>query len=188
MDALRDERGCAVQKLVEEELNSLHQQGKVKCVRAFDVVDEFVQLFAGPPRFRRPILAIVGGTNLGKSMLAAHVLNRIAEVLAFPAAEEVSDATPFLEVTVEDSTQLDLSDFDVSTHAGVLLDGVGDTLFLKRNREALQGRPKVCKGGKSGTMMYAYPYTLCRRAVVATFDLSAANLKLLHTDHWLSDS
>ena len=89
---------------------------------------------------------------------------------------------------MEDSTQLDLGDFDLSTHAGVLLDGVGDTLFLKRNREVLQGRPKVCKGGKSGTMMYAYPYTLCRRAVVATFDLSASNLELLQTDHWLSDS
>ena len=25
----------------------------------------------------------------------------------------------------------------------------------------------------------------CRRAVIATFDLSAQNLDLLHTDHWL---
>ena len=30
-------------------------------------------------------------------------------------------------------------------------------------------------------------YSLCRRAVVATFDLSAANLGLLETDHWLSN-
>ena len=189
MDALRDERGCAIQRLVEEELSALHDHGKVLHMRDFEIVDEFVQLFAGPPRFRRPILAIVGGTNLGKSMLAAHVLNKVAEVLTIPAAsiEQAGDDTPFLEVTVEDSMQLDLSDFDVSMHAGVLLDGVGDTLFLKQNREALQGRPKVCKGGKSGTMMYAYPYTLCRRAVVAIFDLSAANLRLLHTDHWLSD-
>ena len=151
MDALRDERGCAVQKLVEEELSLLHHHGKVKAVREFAAVDEFVQLFAGQPRFRRPILAIVGGTNLGKSLLATHVLSKVAEVLAFPAAptEQVGVATPFLEVTVEDSMQLDLSGFDVSTHAGVLLDGVGDTLFLKRNREALQGRPKVCMGGKS---------------------------------------
>ena len=37
-------------------------------------------------------------------------------------------------------------------------------------------------------MMYAYPFTLCRRAVVATFDLSAANLEMLRTDHWLSDA
>ena len=37
-------------------------------------------------------------------------------------------------------------------------------------------------------MMYSYPFTLCRRAVVATFDLSATNLPLLKTDHWLSDS
>jgi hypothetical protein len=36
--------------------------------------------------------------------------------------------------------------------------------------------------------MYSYPFTLCRRAVVVTFDLSAKNLALLQTDHWLSDS
>ena len=36
-------------------------------------------------------------------------------------------------------------------------------------------------------MRYAYPYTLCRRGVVATFDLTAAGLDLFQTDHWLSD-
>ena len=36
-------------------------------------------------------------------------------------------------------------------------------------------------------MMYAYPYTLCRRAVVATLDTSAKNLHLFSTDPWLSD-
>ena len=36
-------------------------------------------------------------------------------------------------------------------------------------------------------MMYAYPYTLCRRGVVATFDLSASNLDMFETDHWLSN-
>ena len=50
-----------------------------------------------------------------------------------------------------------------------------------------QGQPKLCWGGKSQTMMYAYPYTLARRAVVATMDLSARNLHLLETDHWLAD-
>ena len=69
----------------------------------------------------------------------------------------------------------------------MLLDGVADAMILKKNREALQGRPKVCKGGKSATMMYAYPYTLCGRGVVATFDLSAANLDMFETDHWLSN-
>ena len=190
MEALRDERGCAVQELIEAELNLLRSAGKVKEMKKFEFLDEFVALFKGAPRFRRPMLVVVGGTNLGKSMLAAHVLRQVAHTLALPSGrdEVASTSTPYLEVTVEDSTQLDLGDFDLSTHAGVLLDGVGDTLFLKRNREVLQGRPKVCKGGKSGTMMYAYPYTLCRRAVVATFDLSASNLELLQTDHWLSDS
>ena len=36
-------------------------------------------------------------------------------------------------------------------------------------------------------MLYSYTYTLCRRGVVATFDLSASNLHLFKTDHWLSD-
>ena len=36
-------------------------------------------------------------------------------------------------------------------------------------------------------MMYSYAFTLCRRAVVATLDLSAQNIHLLSTDHWLSD-
>ena len=35
-------------------------------------------------------------------------------------------------------------------------------------------------------MMYAYIFTLARRAVVVTMDLSAANLHLLEQHHWLS--
>jgi hypothetical protein len=62
---------------------------------------------------------------------------------------------------------------------------VGDTLWLWRHREVLQGRPKKCRGGKSATMMCSYPFTLARRAVVATMDLTAKNLHLLKTNHWL---
>ena len=36
-------------------------------------------------------------------------------------------------------------------------------------------------------MIYAYSFTLARRAVVVTMDLSARNLHLLRSDHWLSD-
>ena len=71
-------------------------------------------------------------------------------------------------------------------HAGVLLDGVGDAMILKHNRESLQGRAKASKGGQSATNMYAYRYTFCRRAVVATLDLSAVNLDQFQKDHWLS--
>ena len=91
------------------------------------------------------------------------------------------------EVIVENNEHLDFSDFDVRCHAGVLLDGVGDAMILKTNREALQGRPKLAKGAQSATMMYSYKYTLCRRGVVATFDLSAANLEALRNDHWLQN-
>ena len=51
----------------------------------------------------------------------------------------------------------------------------------------MQWRPKTCKGGKSATMKFSYPFTLARRAVVVTMDLNAANLHLFDTDHWLSD-
>ena len=80
---------------------------------------------------------------------------------------------------------MDLAEFDRRIHAGVILDGVGDALFLKRHREALQGRPKMVKGAKSATNVYSYAYSFCGRAVVATFDLSAQNLGELESDHWL---
>ena len=67
------------------------------------------------------------------------------------------------------------------------MDGVADVELLKPHRETLQGQPKVCKGGKSTTMIYTYCYTLARRAIVVTMDLSARNLHLLRSDHWLSD-
>ena len=36
-------------------------------------------------------------------------------------------------------------------------------------------------------MVYSYPFTLCRRAVVATMDLSASNCDVFENHHWLSD-
>ena len=178
LDALRDEREASVQEHVAGQVRLLREANMFKEVRQFDVVDRFIGLFTGSPKFRRPLLAVVGGTNLGKSMLAADILERVAKTMGLPG---------FLEVTVEGTDTLDLAEFDHREHSGVLLDGVGDAMFLKQHREVLQGRPKVCKGAKSATMIYAYPFSLCRRAVIATFDLSAANLALLKTDHWLAD-
>ena len=174
----RDEREMAVIAHVSREMAALKASGALQTARQLPEVDAFVGLFSGPPKLRRPMLAIIGGTNLGKSVLAADVLLKVGAVLGLHE---------FLEITVEGDAHLDLSDLDVVRHSGVLLDGVGDVAFLKKNREVLQGRPKVCKGGKSATMMYAYPYTLCRRAVVSTFDLTAVNLGLFRSDHWLSD-
>ena len=59
--------------------------------------------------------------------------------------------------------------------------------LVLRHREALQGRPKVCKGGKSATNVYSYDYLFARRAIVATFELSAQHLDAFMTDHWLSN-
>ena len=116
LDALRDEREDSVQEHVASEARLLREAKMLKDVRQFDVVDKFAALFTGGPKFRRPILAVVGGTNLGKSMLAATVLERIAKAMGFPG---------FLEATVEGSDALDLGEFDHRKHAGVLLDGVG---------------------------------------------------------------
>ena len=49
----------------------------------------------------------------------------------------------------------------------------------------LQGRPAKFYGGRSTTMMYSYPVTLARRAVAVTMDVTAANVHLLRTNHWL---
>ena len=147
-------------------------------VKTFPEVEKFLSYFERTGRwFRRPMLAIIGGTNLGKSVLAADVLRRVGLLVNAPG---------FLEITVESNAALDLAEFDVQSHSGVLLDGVGDAQILKVNRESLQGRAKVSKGGQSATNMYAYKYTLARRAVVATFDLSAVNLDQFVEDHWLS--
>ena len=100
---------------------------------------------------RRPILVLIGGTNLRKSLLAADVLRRVGDILG------IHD---FVEITVEDDGHLDFSGFDVARHAGVILDGIGDAQVLVDNRESLQGRPKVSFGGKSSTMMYSYPIHL----------------------------
>ena len=177
-DVLRSERERAIDEHLNHELAMIRAECPELPVKTFPTLNAFVDLFRRP-QFRRPILAIVGGTNLGKSMLATKVLSEVARLLELPS---------FLEVTVEGDTLMDLSEFDLTKHAGVLLDGVGDVLMLKQHREALQGRPKKCRGGKSATMMYSYAFTLCRRAVVATMDLSAKNLHLLTTDHWLTDS
>ena len=92
-----------------------------------------------------------------------------------------------MEVTVEGNEHLDLTGFDHRVHSGVLLDGVGDAFFLRGHREVLQGRAKECKGAQSATNVYAYTYTLARRAVIATFDLSAAHLEAFDAHHWLRD-
>ena len=176
-EVLRSEREKAIDKHLKQERESLCNVDPDKPMREFPELTTFVTSFTRSLR-RRPIVLIVGGTNLGKSMLAASVLQRVGKVL---------DVPDYLEVTVEDDTNLDLSEFDLAQHAGVLLDGVSDVLMLKRHREALQGRMKKARGGKSSTMIYSYQFTLCRRAVLVTMDLSAKNLHMLLTDHWLSN-
>ena len=176
-DVAKQELELAVEEHVAAQLVSLNAVSPLQQFRQFAEIDSFVKSFK-EPRWRRPILLLVDGTNTGKSLLGAHVLREVAKVL---------DVCSHVEVTVEADEALDFSSFDHRLHAGVLLDGVGDTMTLWRHREMLQGRPKTCWGGRSATMMYAYPFTLARRAVVVTMDLTAQNLYLLKTNHWLKD-
>ena len=167
--AQRYEKEAAIRDAVATAQAQLAPMVRDRC--DFDEIDEFKRMVLGTA-FRRPMLAIIGASGLGKSMLGAAVLREFGP--------------EFLELTVEDNEHLDMSDFDYARHSGLLLDGVGDVLFLKKNREALQGRAKACKGGMSATMLYSYPFTLVNKPVIATFDLSAKNLQLFDNDHWLS--
>ena len=177
LDVIRDEHEQRVKDHVKAEYAAAESQEPLRDPLAMAAIDAFVAAF-GTGAWRRPFLIIVGATHFGKSGLARYVLRRLAAQLGLGG---------FLEVTVEEDRNLDLSNLRVHEHAGVLLDGVADVLLLKPHHETLQGQPKVCWGGKSSTMMYAYAFTLARRAVVATMDLSARNLHLLRTDHWLSN-
>ena len=178
-EALRDTKARAVGNLVSTELALLKSGNDYQQPRIFPEVVEFVDKFRAAA-WRRPALLILGATNLGKSMLAASVLEQVGVALGLPSAG-------FAEVTVEDDEHIDFSDLDPEKHAGMLLDGVSDVKLLQHNRETLQGRPKQLKGARSATMKFSFPFALCRRAVVITMDLSAKNLHLLSTDHWLKD-
>ncbi|CAK0869410.1 unnamed protein product [Prorocentrum cordatum] len=171
------EREGFLQKHLAVELAELERADPVRPAQQFPETAEFVQLFSKPMR-RRPILVIFGGTNLGESILAGSVLEDVAKMLHLPGV---------VEVTVEEDSNLDLAEFDLAKHSGVLLDGAGGAMMLKRHRGALQGRPKMSRGGKSATKMYSYPLTLCRRAVVVTMDPSAKNLHEFRACHWLSN-
>ena len=124
--AQRYEREAAIREAVTAAEARLEPMVKQRC--EFDEIQEFKRAVLGVA-FRRPVLAIIGASGLGKSMLAAAVLREFGP--------------KFLELTVEDNEHLDMADFDYGCHAGLLLDGVGDVLFLNKNREALQGRAKV---------------------------------------------
>ena len=134
--AERYEKECAVAAHVQQEARMLDKE--LEQMKVYPEIESFIDLFKPDVvKFRRPILALIGGTNLGKSMLAAHVLKRVAAALGLPSR---GDEPSYLEVTVENNEHLDLSEFDIRFHGGVLLDGVGDALILKKNREALPGQ------------------------------------------------
>ena len=128
-EVARGELERAVHDHVDQEAESIKTDVAVSPFRTFDEVERFVSFFK-KVLWRRSVLVLVGGTNLGKSELAAEVLRGIARALDLPR---------FLEVTVEGDSALDFSAFDVRRDAGVLLDGVDDALTLKKNREILQG-------------------------------------------------
>ena len=101
-EALRDLRTFQVHEHVKAELEALRAAGAYQNPRSFAEVEEFKTYFQGNAKWRRPILLIVGGTNLGKSMLGGAVLEDIAGILGLQKKE-------FLEVTVDRDGHLDLA-------------------------------------------------------------------------------
>ena len=106
--AMADERKYALRRHVAEELAALRRDDPLLPARHFDEVADFLGNFASV-RWRRPILAIVGGTNMGKTFLARHVLRQLADKLGLPG---------FLEVTVQGDAEPSLENFDHRSHAG----------------------------------------------------------------------
>ena len=95
-------------------------------MKTFPVVSEFNALFDRAPRHRRPILVIVGGSSLGRSLLATQIMKEIGNNMGIPGYDEV---------TVEGSNVIDLSNFDHRHHCGVILDGAGAShLLFDRNK------------------------------------------------------
>ena len=74
VELMADERQQALRNHVATALARLESSGVMLPMRTFPEVDSFVELFRSEALLRRPIFAIVGGTNLGKSILAANVL------------------------------------------------------------------------------------------------------------------
>lgn len=97
MAVQRAEREQGIMDHVRTELASLSEGAGLTKFHTFTQVEEFVQSFT-KKLWRRAILVIVGGTNLGKSLLAADVLGRLATLLGVKG---------FLEVTVEGDDALD---------------------------------------------------------------------------------
>eukprot|EP00973_Karenia_brevis_P084420 11715477-Karenia_brevis.AAC.1 len=136
-----DEKKAALMKHVAHEEMAAQQASPLQPVIHFPKVETFTDFFR-EAAWRRPMLVIIGSTNTGKSELAKVVLQKVGKVLGL---------SEHLELTVETDNLLDLSQFDVTRHAGVVLDGVRNVEFLIENRESLQGRPKITYGGKSQT-------------------------------------
>ena len=110
------ERRAAVEDHLRQQRTLLEAKRPLLGRRQFPEVDAFLAAF-DEPQWRRPILAIIGGRGMGKSQLAAKILTELAAKLQVPR---------YLEITVESDEHIDMSDFDLREHSGVLLDGVGD--------------------------------------------------------------
>ena len=71
-------REAAVKEHIEREQSQLSRE--MMDFKQYVEVDHFLSLFSTNVRkHRRPILALIGGTNLGKSMLAADILKRVGD-------------------------------------------------------------------------------------------------------------
>ena len=77
----RTERVFAIREHLRREA-AFFKDSDVKAFRVFAEIYLYISYFDPKvPYWRRPILLIIGATNLGKSMLAADVIKRVGKIL-----------------------------------------------------------------------------------------------------------
>ena len=82
----------------------LARLGKLLPAKTFLEIDLLLSYFGIGQHRRRPILAIVGGTNFGKSFLGIQILKRVCALVRVPE---------YLEITVEGQDFLDFIFFEI---------------------------------------------------------------------------
>ena len=89
LEILADEKRSALQAHLAKERELLESTSALQARRSFPVIDTIVASYVAPAR-RRPVIAIVGGTGTGKSILAGQILQEVGVVLGVPSFLEVS--------------------------------------------------------------------------------------------------
>ena len=132
--------------------------------------DEWLALFK-KDALRYPILVVLGPSFAGKTEWAKSLFTKALELKVGPLKH-------FPEK---------MRTFDRNTHDGIVLDDVRDLQFLADHQHALQGKyDSEVEFASAPGGQCAYSHDLYAIPMVATVNLSTANLGMLEAHDWLS--